>query len=471
MDGPEERFALVVGFVPEGQESITPITTRIARVVLGGLPGWLVEAEQSLPASAEWMSWALNASSFQMPLGECTVIKDHTLALDVEPSDRFQSVSEEDTAVVRLVLNEKCVLRWYRHMQPGQRSDLEMIAALAGRMQPPITPDCLSRVQYQVSGKEPILLGFVQNFVRSECDGAELAAMHVHHALERIETQTPEWLQHLVAAPHESDDSEPLSPEQYEILGGTWVEFVSHLGRQLASLHLALSDAQGNADFMPEPYTMLYQHSTFHSIRTLVRRQFLRLMNQANAATDGHVTYSADLVLSERRLVDQLKRIIVSPIDIDRIRIHGNLVLERLLFTGKEFVFTGFDGEPWRPYPERRFKFCALRDLAAVQHSLEVAGSLAEEAYNDVAKGHVLYHQGMGWGHHWAEWSGKLMQTAYLHAAGPARFLPRNPVQTSDLLRAFRIERAAYEIKAYHDIQPTRAKVAHDALFRWAREG
>jgi len=465
LDGPSDDFTLVLGFAPEAIEPAPPPTARLARMTLDGMPGWIAEGYCVPIARDAWLQMALKAGEIPLRVGKIKVDGAPIQGSASEGGERIVAIDEENSDAIRLVLPDTCVLRWLQVMRPGERADLEIIGALEGRFMPPIAPSCLARITYKAPGEEQVLLGYVQDFVRAERDGVAVATEHLQHALERIAVTDHTRLEEALSPAKPEDYA--LTPVQIELLGGTWVEFIGHLGHQLAALHLALADRLDLPAFAPEPYTMLHQHATYHGIRSLIRRQMARVSHPPEGWSPEMISDATELSVRENHLLIVLKRLIARTIDMQRIRIHGNLGLERLLFTGKDFVFTGFDGEPWRPYPERRFKFCALRDIASLQHSLQVTATAGSSL-----------HLGMtppspdapNWAHHWANWSGSHLLDAYLKAVGQSSFLPKDPEQISVLLSAFRIERATYEFKAFFDNNPLRVQVAVNSLLQWARD-
>ncbi|MCP6623629.1 hypothetical protein NL506_27760, partial [Klebsiella pneumoniae] len=72
---------------------------------------------------------------------------------------------------------------------------------------------------------------------------------------------------------------------------------------------------------------------------------------------------SAVRILSaEKELLACLRPIVGRRIQAMKSRIHGNFRLEKVLFTGKDFMIIDLEGEPDRPLGERRIKRSPLRD-------------------------------------------------------------------------------------------------------------
>ena len=64
-------------------------------------------------------------------------------------------------------------------------------------------------------------------------------------------------------------------------------------------------------------------------------------------------------------------------VDVSRIRCHGDFHLGQVLWTGKDFVITDFDGEPLNSLSQRRRKRPALVDVAGMLRSFHYASRAA----------------------------------------------------------------------------------------------
>src|SRR5690606_2209348 len=73
----------------------------------------------------------------------------------------------------------------------------------------------------------------------------------------------------------------PASPRAQELLGGD-LEWASLLGRRTAELHVALT-SRTNPDFVPEPYSQLYQRSLYQASRKATLRTFQQVRRLAKS--------------------------------------------------------------------------------------------------------------------------------------------------------------------------------------------
>jgi maltose alpha-D-glucosyltransferase/alpha-amylase len=129
------------------------------------------------------------------------------------------------------------------------------------------------------------------------------------------------------------------------------------------------------------------------------------------------------------------------PIDAQRIRIHGNLHLERVLFTGRDYVLLGV-GPNRRRLSERKRKRSALRDVASMVRSFQqaAASSLRSLRPEDQARGEPY-----SW--IWARWASASFLRGYLEAAGNAPFVGRRPAVTALLLETELLDQALRDLQ------------------------
>ena len=132
-----------------------------------------------------------------------------------------------------------------------------------------------------------------------------------------------------------------------------------------------------------------------------------------------------------------------------RIRIHGDLHLGQVLFTGRDFLIIDFEGEPARSLSERRVKRTPLRDVAGMLRSFHYATVTA--LLDAVARGLVeadsdAARELEAWGGHWNDAVSAAFLGSYLEAAGDAPWIPADPDALALVLDTSLLEKAIYEL-------------------------
>jgi maltose alpha-D-glucosyltransferase/alpha-amylase len=132
-----------------------------------------------------------------------------------------------------------------------------------------------------------------------------------------------------------------------------------------------------------------------------------------------------------------------------RIRVHGDLHLGQVLFTGRDYVFVDFEGEPERSLGERRLKRSPMRDVAGMLRSYQYA---AYSAVDDlVSRGVLELESSIELEHYqraatrWAYWTSIAYLAGYLPVGREAGLLPGDDELAIDL-RAHLLEKALYEL-------------------------
>ncbi|MGO9197784.1 MAG: maltose alpha-D-glucosyltransferase [Acidimicrobiales bacterium] len=237
---------------------------------------------------------------------------------------------------------------------------------------------------------------------------------------------------------------EVVETEMSETLGSAEL-----LGRRTAELHVALSSPEGGAAFRPEPVSQMSQRSLYQSMRSgagrtlsLARQNLHHLPPRDQALVESLLESEADLLAALQRVLEARSGC--------RIRTHGDLHLGQVLFTGRDFVFIDFEGEPTRSFAERRLKRSPMRDVAGMLRSYQYAGQSAVDEL--VSRGVLATDDPMGIeayaraGNRWAYWASVAFLQGYLPVAAAAGLLAEEHDLAVDL-RAHLLEKALYELR------------------------
>ena len=325
-----------------------------------------------------------------------------------------------------------------RKLERGESADLEV-----GRFLTSVgyahTPALAGWIDVRRGQEEPSTLALLYTFVPNRGDAWE-------HALGVLER----WL----AAAGQRDGappqlarvdvltraSEPLPAEVAEAVG-EYVPFAEKLGRRVGEMHVALASRPDDKAFSAEPL----DHASWERIVATVRRDLSRGLD-ALGAHGGELSDAArtSLAAVRRRANGFAARLsdLEAQADVGvRMRVHGDLHLGQILFTGDDFAIIDFEGEPSRPLEERKAKRSPLVDVAGMLRSFHYASVWALEACPEPSRAALA-----PWASLWHRAVSATFLRGWLAAVKGSVVLPREPQVTRALLDLFLLEKGIYEV-------------------------
>jgi len=152
----------------------------------------------------------------------------------------------------------------------------------------------------------------------------------------------------------------------------------------------------------------------------------------------------AMLLEHKNRITDELRQIYDHKMDAVKIRVHGDLQLEKVLFTGNSFVLFNFEGDRTRSFSELQLRKSPVRDLASLSSSLYYAAlsALITQIKPKQPNESELLHYAEAW--YDAIFNAFL--DGYLPIARGAGLLPASDEDWKLLMHTFQLERHLYEL-------------------------
>jgi maltose alpha-D-glucosyltransferase / alpha-amylase len=338
------------------------------------------------------------------------------------------------------------ILKLIRRVEEGVNPDLEMGRFLTEHgfaHSPPV----LGALDYHRGRREPMTVGILQGYVPNEGDAWNFSMHHLGRFFEQA-TANPH-------APPPPADAEGLlqgagreAPERVKEIMGTYLPAAQLMGQRTAELHRVLASDLDDPAFAPEPLGMLYQRSLIQSMRNLTR-QSLQLLRRKLKELPDDVREEAQRVAGlEGEILRRSRAAFERRISATRTRVHGDLHLGQVLYTGRDFVIIDFEGEPARSLSERRLKRSPLRDVAGMLRSFQYAGRSA--LLKRVAGGQLRREDVpvlTPWVRVWESWAAAAYLGRYLATAAGAAHLPTSREELGSLLDVFLLDKALYELR------------------------
>jgi maltose alpha-D-glucosyltransferase / alpha-amylase len=353
-----------------------------------------------------------------------------------EPTARPLELEQTNSSVP---FGDRWILKVFRAIEPGINAEIEIGTYLTTRIPEVRVPPMLGTVVYQRDGVDAAV-AIVHGQVAHQGTAWDLFAGELDKLFETA-----------LASGEPAPDDDPTA-HLLELVGrpapavlversGHYLRHAHLLGRRIAEVHLALAAARGPG-FTPERFTVMYQQSLFQRVRASLVRTFETLARRLDQLPEEVRDPVRAALAAQGTVEGRLRAIQARPIDAIRIRIHGDLHLGQVLFTGDDFVVIDFEGEPGRPMSERRYKRSALRDLGGMLRSF---GYAADAAMRTGATRAQDYERVRPWGAAWTRWVSAELLAGYLELA-ESTLIPRDPAVRRLLLDFFLLEKCVYEI-------------------------
>jgi len=357
------------------------------------------------------------------------------------PPPRRGSAEQSNTSIL---FGDKLIMKLFRRQQPGPNPDTEIGRYLTEQTHFTHIAPFGGAIEYKREGQETSTLAMLQGLVSNEGDGwqwtlEELDRYYEASAAENF-TQgvVPDGPASLLQL---SQASETAFAREHV---GPYLDAAALLGRRTAEMHLALASPTHDPAFIPEPMNskdidllrdelMAHASSAFDALKANVAR-----------LPDG-VLERAGLVLSRRTLVlDRFRQLAAGEIHALRTRIHGDYHLGQVLRSKGDFVILDFEGEPARSLAERRTKQSPLKDVAGMLRSFSYAAFSALIKYS--TRRPEDFQRLEPWAHLWEQSVSSAFLRTYCTYARGVEVIPSEPLMFEQLLEAYVIDKAFYEL-------------------------
>jgi maltose alpha-D-glucosyltransferase / alpha-amylase len=416
----------------------------LARVVTAAEEGVLHEAVFNDSASEALLGLIAGGTQISSREGVILGVPSSALAQLKGPSRETPRRGSAEQSNTSIIFGDKLIMKLFRRQQIGPNPDTEIGSYLTEQTHFTHVAPFGGSIQYTRKGQEPSTLAMLQGLVTNEGDGwswtleeldryYEISAAQSFASGGVIEEQTS--LLQLSEAPETKLAREHVGP---------YLDAAALLGRRTAELHLALASPTTDPAFMPEPLTsqdidrlredlILHAASAFDALKENVAR------------LPDSVLERAGLALSRRSLVlDRLRQLSARQIDALRTRIHGDYHLGQVLRSKGDFVILDFEGEPARSLAERRTKQSPLKDVAGMLRSFSYAAFSALMKYS--SRRPEDFHRLEPWARLWEQSVSSAFLRTYCEFAKGVAVVPSEPRLFQQLLEAYVIDKALYEL-------------------------
>jgi maltose alpha-D-glucosyltransferase/alpha-amylase len=404
--------------------------TLVANLRLQGdirtTPSYLLVFAASEGTGRIFLDAISTGASFRTRTG--TIVAEKMAEVTIDPGVCEARILSSNPFAASIAYGRSFVVRLFYRNEEGAAPEIEVARFLQEKNLTVNMPRLLGWVEHRAPGREPITLAMLEEQIANEGTAWQQARGELDRAYEHV-------LARPATEPPPTIPPDPLislvsiePPETHRELMGTYSAWAEKLGTRVAGFHLALATSLDPA-FEPAAYSAADQWSRYQAGRSLTGRTLSALRYSLDELPTPE-RKAAELVLAaEAEILNGFEPLKSQTLEVERIRIHGDLHLDRVLFTGKDFVLLGPGATHRRRLAERKRKATALRDVASMIRSFEYAAAIALESLRP--EDHARAEP---WSRVWARWASAPFLRGYLQTAGNAPFLARDPATTGKLL-------------------------------------
>ncbi len=378
--------------------------------------------------------------------------------------------SEQSASSVKV--GNEWVLKLFRRVEQGNNPELGTRKTLREKTSFHAFPPLAGYLKYRKNSGGELTLAVLQPFIPNQGDTWEYTRDQIEHTFEKIltlpsEIKPPsypsETFLDLAAIDHSCS---PLIEELFN----SYVPIAERLGKESAALHAALASIQDDPSFTPEPFTPFYQRALYQSLKNQILEGLSAVQGQIGKIPSEFRTFVPLLLNQEKKILKLFQILVNHKILGYRIRCHGNLNLKKLLFTGEDFFFLGFEGETAKPLGERIIKRSPLLDAASMISSFHdvVYAALFRQKERGVPLEQLSILE--DWVRIWSRRVSTVFLKSYqkyLKSFSSNPFLiPEDSKDIKDLILIYWVEKAFYRLRYAFSTRPHEIEIQAERVLR-----
>ncbi len=342
-----------------------------------------------------------------------------------------------------VVFGERFFLKMYRSPQEGENPDVEIMKQLKRKTDFDHIPRYMGRLDYTNPYLGSTSLGLLMELIPNVGTAWQMTQTNIEEFFDRVFSEKEELVR--------SGAWEKIDLD--ELTGPFFLDMTELLARRTAEMHIALASIKDLPEFAAENFTLLYQKSLYQAFRTYIKKSFRAIREQREQVPEKEKMLLDEILSQDEVFLNYVRQVLESgKIRSIKCRLHGNYKLDKVLFTGNDFMMINFEGELEHSFSVRKIKHSPLKDVASMlcsfHYAIHKAYTMRREFLPASEKQmHSLLDQ-------WYSNVSSVFVREYLETAMEAGIVPKSVEKAKELINMYMLEKAVQELKFFVGSDP-----------------
>ncbi len=358
-----------------------------------------------------------------------------------------------------VVFGEKFFLKMYRSPQEGENPDVEVMKQLKRKTDFDHIPRYMGRLDYTNPYLGSTSLGLLMELIPNVGTAWQMTQTYIEEFFDKVFSEKEELLR---SGAWEKIDLDKLT-------GPFFLDMTELLAKRTAEMHIALASIKDLPEFAPENFTLLYQKSLYQAFRTYIKKSFRAIREQRGQVPEKDKALLDAMLSQDEVYLGYVRHLLeTGKIKAIKCRLHGNYKLDKVLFTGNDFMMINFEGELEHSFSVRKIKHSPLKDVASMLCSFHYAIHKAYAIRSEFLPDGDLLMQALP--DQWYRNVSEVFVKVYLDAAAPAGILPPSNEKAKELINMYMLEKAVQELKFCVGNDPENAFISLQLMEKLKRQ-
>ncbi len=390
------------------------------------------------------ISAVISSGQIKGKRGDLIIEKEKGFNKAVEESldSKISDIDHSNLKFIDVVYGGGIKIRLYRKFEEAGHPGIEMFRALSQQSSFSHIPEYLGTIYYRSSDGNRYVFGFIEKEVPNEGNFWKyMKDASINHYEKRIHLEKSTITDFSIGSI--SLLTENLKDYDFtaswDELDSMNLDLMGLLGKRTGELHTTLSTLSAEG-FEPENFNSFYQRSIYQSNRSLVRNTFRLMKNYTGEMKES----MEEIINREEVIINYLRSLLEDRFNAQKIRIHGDLNLKRILFTGRDFLFMNFEGQPAIASTAKRLKRSPFRDIAGIIGSVYFAAHTSLQKFGHLLTEDIEAYNAFA--NRWWFCTSNRFLRGYFETAGESNFFPSDEKQVNFLVNIYLVEKMLTEI-------------------------